>query len=281
MSFSSTARRSSSAPIFSRSGRIGSTTIAPTACRSARSGCSRPRCCNSSRTARRASSRPISPSSSTSRRTRSAASSTRAYKSHRPEPPADLVPQFPLMRATVRAFGMVPVEQDRYEADDLIATYARQALRPGRRRSDRVGRQGPDAAHRAPRRHVRPGLRRPRGAAHRPGRGFRLFWRRAGQGGRRPGARWRFDRQRARRARHRGQDGGAAHRRIWRPRDAARARRRDQAAEAPRGADAARERQPHPASRRSWSRWCATCRSRRRSTTSPRRRSTARSSSPS
>ncbi len=54
-----------------------------------------------------------------------------AYKSHRPEPPADLVPQFPLMRATVRAFGMVPVEQDRYEADDLIATYARQACDRG------------------------------------------------------------------------------------------------------------------------------------------------------
>ena len=50
-----------------------------------------------------------------------------AYKGNRSEPPADLVPQFPLMRATVRAFGMVPVEQDRYEADDLIATYARQA----------------------------------------------------------------------------------------------------------------------------------------------------------
>ena len=28
------------------------------------------------------------------------------------------------MRATVRAFGLVPVEQGRYEADDLIATYA-------------------------------------------------------------------------------------------------------------------------------------------------------------
>ena len=54
-----------------------------------------------------------------------------AYKSHRPDPPADLVPQFPLMRATVRAFGMVPVEQDRYEADDLIATYARQACDRG------------------------------------------------------------------------------------------------------------------------------------------------------
>ena len=53
------------------------------------------------------------------------------YKSHRPDPPADLVPQFPLMRATVRAFGMVPVEQDRYEADDLIATYAREARGAG------------------------------------------------------------------------------------------------------------------------------------------------------
>jgi DNA polymerase-1 len=53
------------------------------------------------------------------------------YKAHRPDPPADLVPQFPLMRETVRAFGMIPVEQDRYEADDLIATYARQAREAG------------------------------------------------------------------------------------------------------------------------------------------------------
>ncbi len=53
------------------------------------------------------------------------------YKSHRPDPPADLLPQFPLMRETVRAFGMIPVEQDRFEADDLIATYARQAGEAG------------------------------------------------------------------------------------------------------------------------------------------------------
>ncbi|RBP18410.1 DNA polymerase I [Roseiarcus fermentans] len=53
------------------------------------------------------------------------------YKGNRKEPPEDLVPQFPLMRATVRAFGMVPVEQDVYEADDLIATYARQAREQG------------------------------------------------------------------------------------------------------------------------------------------------------
>jgi DNA polymerase-1 len=54
-----------------------------------------------------------------------------AYKSHRPDPPEDLTPQFPLMRAAVRAFGLAPIEQDRYEADDLIATYARQARERG------------------------------------------------------------------------------------------------------------------------------------------------------
>jgi len=53
------------------------------------------------------------------------------YKAHRPDPPADLVPQFPLMRAAVRAFGLTPIEQDRYEADDLIATYAKQARAKG------------------------------------------------------------------------------------------------------------------------------------------------------
>ena len=53
------------------------------------------------------------------------------YKSHRSEPPEDLVPQFPLMRSAVRAFGLEPVEQDTYEADDLIATYAGQARGKG------------------------------------------------------------------------------------------------------------------------------------------------------
>ncbi len=53
------------------------------------------------------------------------------YKAHRPDPPADLLPQFPLMREAVRAFGLKPVEQDIYEADDLIATYARQANEAG------------------------------------------------------------------------------------------------------------------------------------------------------
>src|SRR5271157_2556622 len=53
------------------------------------------------------------------------------YKANRSEPPEDLIPQFPLMRAAVRAFGLVPIEQDRFEADDLIATYARQARERG------------------------------------------------------------------------------------------------------------------------------------------------------
>ena len=54
-----------------------------------------------------------------------------AYKGNRSDPPPDLIPQFPLMRDAVRAFGLIPVEQDVYEADDLIATYARQAREAG------------------------------------------------------------------------------------------------------------------------------------------------------
>ncbi len=53
------------------------------------------------------------------------------YKAHRKDPPDELLPQFPLMRAAVSAFGMVPIEQGRYEADDIIATYARQAREAG------------------------------------------------------------------------------------------------------------------------------------------------------
>jgi len=53
------------------------------------------------------------------------------YKGHRPEPPDELIPQFPLMREVVRAFGLTPIEQEGFEADDLIATYAREALDAG------------------------------------------------------------------------------------------------------------------------------------------------------
>ncbi|MDB5558344.1 MAG: polA, partial [Enterovirga sp.] len=54
-----------------------------------------------------------------------------AYKAHRPEPPSELVPQFRLMRQAVRAFGLIPIEQERFEADDIIATYACQASAAG------------------------------------------------------------------------------------------------------------------------------------------------------
>ncbi len=53
------------------------------------------------------------------------------YKAHRPPAPEDLVPQFPLIRDAVRAFNVACVEMGGYEADDLIATYARQAARTG------------------------------------------------------------------------------------------------------------------------------------------------------
>jgi DNA polymerase-1 len=49
------------------------------------------------------------------------------YKAHRPDAPEDLVPQFPLMRDAVRAFEIPCLEQAGFEADDLIATYARLA----------------------------------------------------------------------------------------------------------------------------------------------------------
>ncbi len=46
------------------------------------------------------------------------------YKAHRPPPPEDLIPQFPLVRDATRAFGLPAVELLGFEADDLICTYA-------------------------------------------------------------------------------------------------------------------------------------------------------------
>jgi DNA polymerase-1 len=53
------------------------------------------------------------------------------YKAHRPPPPEDLIPQFAMIREATRAFNLPCIEMENYEADDLIATYARQARDAG------------------------------------------------------------------------------------------------------------------------------------------------------
>ena len=53
------------------------------------------------------------------------------YKANRPELPEDLRPQFPLTRAATRAFNVACLETENYEADDIIATLAQQAVAAG------------------------------------------------------------------------------------------------------------------------------------------------------
>ncbi|MFV0473190.1 MAG: DNA polymerase I [Pikeienuella sp.] len=53
------------------------------------------------------------------------------YKAHRPEAPEDLRPQFALIRDATRAFNLPCIEIEGYEADDVIATYAREAAEAG------------------------------------------------------------------------------------------------------------------------------------------------------
>ena len=55
------------------------------------------------------------------------------YKANRSETPEDLIPQFPLTRDATRAFGAPAIEMQGFEADDLIATYAKQAEAKGAR----------------------------------------------------------------------------------------------------------------------------------------------------
>ena len=50
------------------------------------------------------------------------------YKANRSDPPPDLVPQFSLIREATRAFGLPSVELLGYEADDIIATFAKAAI---------------------------------------------------------------------------------------------------------------------------------------------------------
>lgn len=53
------------------------------------------------------------------------------YKANRPDPPEDLVPQFPLIRDATRAFSLPMIEEENVEADDMIASYAREAQARG------------------------------------------------------------------------------------------------------------------------------------------------------
>src|SRR3974390_2170746 len=53
------------------------------------------------------------------------------YKAHRPPAPDDLIPQFAMIREAVKAFDLPCLEQAGFEADDLIATYVRQARERG------------------------------------------------------------------------------------------------------------------------------------------------------
>jgi DNA polymerase-1 len=54
-----------------------------------------------------------------------------AYKAHRPPPPDELIPQFPLVREAAEAFRVPSIELDDWEADDLIASYADAAVKSG------------------------------------------------------------------------------------------------------------------------------------------------------
>ncbi|MEC8369961.1 MAG: 5'-3' exonuclease H3TH domain-containing protein, partial [Pseudomonadota bacterium] len=53
------------------------------------------------------------------------------YKGHRPDAPEELVPQFPLIKQASEAFNLHTIEIEGFEADDIIATYARQATEAG------------------------------------------------------------------------------------------------------------------------------------------------------
>ena len=53
------------------------------------------------------------------------------YKAQRPEPPDELKPQFAIIRDAVRAFNVCCLEMEGFEADDLIATYAKMAEAQG------------------------------------------------------------------------------------------------------------------------------------------------------
>jgi len=53
------------------------------------------------------------------------------YKANRSEAPEDLIPQFEYIRKSVKAFNLPSIELSNYEADDLIATYAKKIIEAG------------------------------------------------------------------------------------------------------------------------------------------------------
>ena len=53
------------------------------------------------------------------------------YKAQRPDAPEDLIPQFALIREATKAVGAASMEMEGFEADDLIASYARIAKEAG------------------------------------------------------------------------------------------------------------------------------------------------------
>ena len=55
------------------------------------------------------------------------------YKAHRPPAPDDLIPQFKIIREAVEAFNLPSIQLEGYEADDIIATYAKRAEAQGDR----------------------------------------------------------------------------------------------------------------------------------------------------
>ena len=55
------------------------------------------------------------------------------YKANRLETPPELIPQFPLIRQACDALNIDRIEMEGYEADDLIATYARIATAQGKK----------------------------------------------------------------------------------------------------------------------------------------------------